>query len=276
MAALKKHDFAVVLRVAMAIFILIVTVLMLFSLTSCSTYSSEKTIYIGISDSYPPMEYRNDKNDAIGFDVDFANEIGKRLGMRIVFVWTPWSDILQALRSDKFDCIISAVSITPERQNEFVFTKPYMANAQVIVTRPANTSIKELKDLKDKKVGCQKDTTANDSCDEYLQEMPFELTTYEKIIMPFADLKSDKIDAIVVDEVVASYYASADPESYKIAVRGLTNEPIGICFRKGDESLRDKMQKVIDGMKTDGTLKRFSEKWIGKDLTSNIDESSGQ
>ncbi len=272
MAALKKHSFAVVLRVAMAIFILTVTIFTLFALTSCSAFSSGKTIYIGMSDSYPPMEYRNDNNEAIGFDVDLAKEIGKRLGMRTEFVWTPWSDILQALRSEKFDCIISTVSLTTERQNEFVFTKPYIANSQVIVTRPADNSINEIKDLKDKRVGCQEDTTANDSCDKYLKEMPFELTTYKKVIMPFADLKADKIDAIVVDEVVASYYASADPESFKIAVRGLTNEPIGVCFRKEDESLRDKVQKIIDEMKTDGTLKRFSEKWFGKDLTSNIDE----
>lgn len=234
---------------------------------------SAGVLTIGVDDSYPPMEYKDDSGNTVGFDVDMANEIGKRLGKKVEFVSTAWDGIFQALNTNKFDAVISAVSMTDEREQTFEFTKPYIANAQMIVVKPGNSSIKKPEDLAGKKVGCQISTTANDSAD-YLQQkenIKFTLSTYDQIIQPFQDMKAGRLDAIIVDEVVGQYYIAQSPKEYQAAAVKLTNEPIGACFKKGNTTLRDEVQQAIDAMNADGTMKKLSQKWFKADLTSNID-----
>lgn len=245
----------------------------MFSLSSCSSSSSSDTLKVGVDDTYPPMEFKETSSTKdVGFDIDLANEIGKRLNRKVEFESTAWDGIFSALDSQKYDCIISAVSLTSERKKKYAMTKPYIANAQEIVVRKGDNSIKTQKDLVGKTVGCQVSTTANDSANTLIKNgLKFNLTTYDQIIQTFMALKSSKIQAVLVDEVVGEYYISKNPDSYQEASVKLTNEPIGICFRKSDSALRDKVQKALDEMNKDGTMKKISNKWFGKDLTSNID-----
>lgn len=244
------------------------------SATAAATTGSTagQVLRIGVDDSYPPMEYKDDKNATVGFDVDLANEIGKKLGMKVELVSTAWDGIFQALNTSKFDAIISSVSVTDERKQNFALTKPYIANAQVIVVKPSDNSIKEAKDLAGKKVGVQVNTTAHDSANVFLKTTKFELSTYDQVIQPFADLKAGRLDAVIVDEVVGQYYVAQDKNNYKIASGKLTNEPIAACFKKDNTAMRDKVDQVLEDFRKDGTLKKISEKWFGVDLTSNIDE----
>lgn len=257
----------------LAIALAAISAVSVVSLSSCSSAGSSNTLKIGVDDTYPPMEFKETSSTKdVGFDIDMATEIGKRLNKKVEFESTAWDGIFSALDSRKYDCIVSAVSLTPERQKKYAFTKPYIANAQMIVVKKGDESIKTQDDLKGRNVGCQVSTTANDSANTLLKKgMKFNLSTYDQIIQTFMALKSDKISAIVVDEVVGEYYINKSPNDYQAASVKLTNEPIGICFRKEDTALRDKVQKAIDGMNSDGTMKKISEKWFGKDLTSNID-----
>lgn len=75
-------------------------------------------IMIGLDDAYPPMEYRDDKNNLVGFDIDLGNAIGKKLGLKTEWVTTAWDGILPALQAKKFNMILSALSITDERKRK--------------------------------------------------------------------------------------------------------------------------------------------------------------
>lgn len=274
-----------------AFFLAILTLISVVSLTSCAKSSTagtasatisttngdtldSKVLKIGVDNTYPPMEYGDpDTGDTIGFDVDMCKEIGKRLGKKVEFVPTQWDGIFQALKTNKFDTIISSVSMTTDRLSEYEFTKPYIANAQMIVVKPGDNSIKADTDLKGKNVGCQVQTTANDSATYLIDKkgIKFNLKTYDQVIQPFNDMKAGRLDAVIVDEVVGQYYIATDSKNYKAAAVKLTNEPIGACFKKGNTVLRDEVQKAIDAMIADGTMKKISNKWFKKDLTSNID-----
>lgn len=228
---------------------------------------------VGVDDSYPPMEFKDDKGATVGFDIEMATEVAKRLGVKVEFVSTAWDGIFQALNTNKFDAIFSSVSITEDRLKAFELTKPYIANSQIIIVKPDDTAIKAAKDLAGKKVGVQISTTAEDSA-KYLIEkenIKFTLSKYDTIIQPFQDMKAGRLEAIIVDEVVGQYYLAQDSKSFKSAGVNLTNEPIGVCFKKGNTALQGEVQKVIDEMVKDGTMKKISQKWFGKDLTSNID-----
>lgn len=232
--------------------------------------ASQKILKVGVDDTYPPMEFKDDKNTTVGFDVDVGTEVAKRLGMKAQFISNDWAGIFLALESNKFDVIISSISRTDERMAKYAMTRPYVANAQVIVVPADNTTIVEPKDLAGKNVGVQIGTTADESCAEYLKTTKFTLKQYDQVIQPFSDMKAGRIDAIVVDEVVARYYVKKEPKSYKVSSARLTNEPIGICFAKNNTELRDKAQKALDEMFADGTMKKLSEKWFGEDLTGNV------
>jgi polar amino acid transport system substrate-binding protein len=254
-------------RLAAAICMMLV---MVFTLSACTSTANNNILEVGVDDVYPPMEFKDDAGTTMGFDIDLATEIGKKLNMEVKFTSTAWDGIFTALKAKKFDCIISSLSINEDRQKNYALTNAYIANSQVIVVSKNNTTIKSEKDLAGKKVGVQINTTADESCTKYLETMKFDVQKYDQIIQPFSDLKTGRLDAIVVDEVVAKYYISKDSASFALAGGKLTNEPIGIAFRINDTAMRDKVQKALDDLRADGTLKKISIKWFGEDLTSNI------
>ena len=233
--------------------------------------TSQGKLTVGVDDSYPPMEFQDETGNRIGFDIDLANEIGKRLNMQVDFVSTSWGAIFTALEAKKFDCIISSLSITEKRKQSILFTQPYIANAQVIVVPNGNTSITKPEDLAGKRVGVQIGTTAEAAATEFQKTITFaSIDPYETVIETFAEMKTGRLDAIIVDEVVARYYVTKDPSSYMLSGVKLAPEPIGIGFRLDETVLRDKVDLTITAMKADGTLGAISTKWFGDDITKNL------
>jgi len=223
---------------------------------------------VGLDCSYPPMEYINEKGQYVGFDIDLAKAIGAKLKMKIQFVDTSWDAIFTALLAKKFDCIISSLTITEERKKHMLFTQEYIHNSLVIVVKPGNTSIKTTKDLKGKRVGVQRYTTAEEAANKINATSPFKiLKTYDQMPEVFAALKNDKIDAIINDVIIAGYYVKKDSTSYKFSGVSFNPEPQGIAFRKEDSSLQKKVDAVITKMRADGSLAKLSIKWFGIDIT---------
>jgi polar amino acid transport system substrate-binding protein len=128
--------------------------------TSTDTKNTSRKIVVGMDDTFPPMEYRDEANNLKGFDIDLANELGKKLNIQFEFMPTDWNGVIQSLKSKRFDIILSALSITPEREQEIAFSRPYMAGGQIIVVKKDNTTINTREDLKGKVVGLQLGSTA--------------------------------------------------------------------------------------------------------------------
>lgn len=104
-------------------------------LSKLSTVEDGKLI-IGFEAGYPPMEYTDDSGlEFIGFDVDLAKELGSMFGLEVEFVNTTFDGIFAGLDKGQYDMIIAAVSITPERQEAYEMTEPYISNQLVIVTK---------------------------------------------------------------------------------------------------------------------------------------------
>lgn len=263
------------------IFILVLSVVLLFA--GCNSADNdtqdngegevvEKTVLtVGVDDTYPPMEYRDENNDLVGFDVDLAKALAEKAGLEIEFVPTAWDGIFQGLKTQNYDVIISSVSITPSRMEEFDFSDPYLSNGQVIVVRPGDDSVKVPEDLAGKKVGVQLGTTADTAIDKFMEENEMTVEKYNEIIQTFNAMKAGYVDYIVVDYPVAIEYVSKDPESFEISSAQLTNEPIGICFRKGDTENQDIVNTALEAMREEGKLTEISMEWFGEDYTSNID-----
>ena len=258
--------------VALALSLLLVTGVLAGCGDKNTGEGGQTVLKIGTDPTYPPFEFTNDKNELIGFDIDLANALGEKLGMEVEFVPTAFDGIFTGMNSGAYDVIMAAVSMTPKRLETMLFSKPYLANGQVILNRKEDAVLSSLEDLKDLNVGVQLGTTADTATAKYSEEVGFEVTKYDEIIQTFSAMKAGHVDAIAVDYAVAIEYVANEPESYQISPVMLTNEPIAVAIKKDNTELQEKINAALLELKEEGKLKELSEKWMGGDYTSNIDE----
>ena len=229
-----------------------------------------KKIVIGLDDEYAPMGFKDEKNEIIGFDVDLAKEAAKRLGSEVEFKAIDWNSKEAELKSGRIDIIWNGLDITPEREENMLFSKPYMDNRQIVFVKKDNAQgITAEADLAGKAVGTQAGSTAETYIDktEGLKSSFKEFKTYGDYVSAFMDLENGRIDALVCDEIVGRYAISK--QEGKFDALDVTVGPVsefGIAFRKDDTELRDKVQNVFDEMVKDGAAGKISEQWFGADL----------
>lgn len=227
-------------------------------------------IVIGLDDEYAPMGFKDEKNEIVGFDVDLAKEAAKRLGCEVEFKAIDWNSKEAELKSGRIDIIWNGLDITPERQENMLFSDPYMDNRQIVFVKKGNDQgIMAEADLAGKSVGTQSGSTAEAYIDsnENLKNSFKEFKTYGEYVSAFMDLENGRIDALVCDEIVGRYAMSK--QDNKFDALDVTVGPVsefGIAFRKDDTALRDKVQGVFDAMVKDGAAGKISEQWFGANL----------
>ncbi|MBV4431485.1 amino acid ABC transporter substrate-binding protein [Clostridium tyrobutyricum] len=244
---------------------------------STNTLESVKkagVLKIGLEDSFPPMEFRDSNNKLVGFDVDMATEIGKRLGVKTQFVSTDFNGIILALKSGKFDAIISGMNITDERKKQIDFSKPYFMSGEIMIVKNGNTTITKSDDLVGKTVGVELGTTGDTAAqnldkklkDKYSKGIK-EIKKYDKATDVLQDLQAGRCDVVIIDEPVGRYYTSAPGKKgkYRVLSEKLVSEATGIGFKKDNKELEESVQKAVDDMQKDGTLSKLSIKWFGTD-----------
>lgn len=261
--------------------VLVLSVLLLSGCGSSSTKTASETdpladgvLQVAMDDTYLPMEYRDDKNELVGFDVDFSKALAEKLGVKADISAVAWDGIFTGLTANQYDLIVSTTSITPERQESYSMSDPYIANGIVIVSRKddANPAV-DFDALEGKTVGVQIETSA-DIAAKKLQETTgktINLKEFDGMLDAFSALEGKQIDYVMTDSGVAEYYATQKPNVFVVSSDALTNEPVGTTARKADTALTEKVNTAIKELKEDGTLKKISEKWFGKDLTADID-----
>lgn len=175
-------------------------------------YIKEKgTMVLGLDDSFPPMGFRDENNNIVGFDIDLATEVAKRLGVTLELQPIDWDSKEMELEGKKIDMIWNGMTITPERAEAMFFGKAYIANKQVVIV-PEGSKIKTLADLKDKVVGLQKGSSSLDALNknEAVASSVKQIAEYPDNVTAFMDLKAGRIDAFVVDEVAGRYIISTN------------------------------------------------------------------
>ena len=234
------------------------------NLSTLDKVKKEGVLKMGLNDTYPPMEFRDEKHNLVGFDVDLGEEIAKKLGVKLEIITNDWSGIILSLKSKKYDMILSTLSITDERKKEINFSEPYIVGGQKLVVKKDEKDIKTVEDLKDKIVGCQMGTTGEVSASKI--EGIKELKKYDGVTQAFNDLSVGRINTVIADGQVGGYYLKKRGGDLVLLDVKLTSEPVGIGFRKEDTTLRDEVQKALDELKKEGTLSKLSEKWFGYDI----------
>ncbi len=224
-------------------------------------------IVVGLDDNFPPMGFRDEKNALVGFDIDLAREAAKRLGAEVEFKPIDWNAKEAELGGKRVDVLWNGLTITDKRKEQIAFTAPYLENRQIIVVA-AGSPIKGKADLAGKVIGVQEGSSAVEAIEKDAATLKAikELKKFGDNVTALMDLKTGRLEALVVDEVVGRYYTAKKPGEYVILEDNFGTEEYGVGVRKDDGELLVKLQKAIDEMKKDGAAGRISSQWFGKDI----------
>ncbi len=236
--------------------------------TSLDDLVSRGVFVLGLDDSFPPLGFRNADGEIVGYDIDLAKEVAKRLGVDFKAQPIDWGAKEMELNTGKIDCIWNGFTMTKEREEALAFTKPYLKNAQVLVVRN-DSGVTSLKDMAGKTIALQSGSSAQEAVDgnkEFSSSLKEQVLLKDNVTA-LNDLDIRGVDGVVMDSVVANYSIAATGKPFTVIDEALSYESYGIAFRKGSAALRDKVQSILEDMQKDGTVTAVSEKWFGRDIS---------
>lgn len=230
----------------------------------------ENVLIVGYDDTFVPMGFINNDGQVVGFDIDLAKAVGKEIHKEIKFQPIDWTMKETELRNGDIDLIWNGYSVTKEREEQVDFSNPYISDRQVIIVR-SNSNIKDKNDFKDKKIGVQAASSASDAV---MKDSGFvkslsggNFISYQSNNDALMDLDAGRIDGVVADEVLARYYMNArGTDKYKVLNDNFGSEYFAVGIKKGNEKLRDEINLGLKEVISNGTAKKISEKWFGKDI----------
>jgi cystine transport system substrate-binding protein len=237
-----------------------------FAADLLDTVKARGTLKVAMEGNYPPFNFKDPKNGQLtGFEVDVANLIAAKLGVKTEFTTTEWSGILAGLGAGKYDVIMNQVGITEERQKAFDFSVPYtISSAQLIVRKDEKRNFASLEDLKGKKLGLGQGT----NFEQKAKSVPgIDIKTYPGSPEYLSDLASGRIDAALNDSLLVGYLLKNTKLPLKAGAPIGNIDKIGIPFQKGNPKFQAALDKAIEEILKDGSFKQVSLKWFGIDVS---------
>jgi len=225
---------------------------------------------IGMEIGYPPMEYYGpDGRTPIGFDVDMGKAIAAKLGLRAEFIDVAWDGIFAGVDTNRYDAIMSSVTITEARKLAHNFSKPYFVNTlAMVVMKDSRVTARSPEECAGLNVAFQADTTA----DFFMQDLEEDTglryfpRRYEKVMSCFDELRLGRVDVILTDLPVAIDYVTPANSPFVIVWENPEPEIFGICMKKGNNALTDAINKALEELFSDGTMSKIStEHLLGDD-----------
>lgn len=227
---------------------------------------------VGLEAGYMPFEMRDRRGQIIGFDVDLARLMARSMGVKVSFVNTQWDGIIPALLTDKFDILMSGMTITPERNLQVNFAQPYITIGQTaLLARRHAAAVKSVRDLDDPKylIATKLGTTGEIAVKRYLGKA--RLKTYETEADAALEVRNGRADAFVYDLPFNVVYGAQYPDSLVHLKEPFTREPLGWAIRKGDPDFLNWLDHFQNQIRNDGTYDALYRKWFeGTSWLANV------
>lgn len=232
--------------------------------TPDNPYKAKGKIVLGTSADYPPYEFHKSidgKDTIVGFDIDIANAVAKDLGVTLEIKDMKFDGLLAALDTGNIDFVVAGMSPTEDRKKNVDFSKIYYTAQQGVVVRAEDKDkFKTMEDLKGLKIGVQKGAIQEKIAQEQIPNA--QLKALGKISDIVAELKTKRVDAIVVELPVASNYVNKNKD---LAVSAATPKDdtggSAIAFKKGtDAKVLEQVNKTLDKLIADKKIDEFVSK----------------
>ncbi|QDQ26297.1 transporter substrate-binding domain-containing protein [Chitinimonas arctica] len=232
------------------------------------TVKARGTLKIAVEGTYPPFNFKNEKGQLDGFDVEIAQALATKLNLKPEFITSEWSGILAGLQTGKFDIIVNQVSATDKRRETFDFTQPYtLSSAQLIVRKDEKRSFKGLADLKGKKLGVGQ---GSNYADLARAVEGVEVKTYPGAPEYLQDLALGRLDAALNDSLLIPYLVKQTKLPLKGGAAVGSVEGSAIPYLKGNPKFGAALDKALADIKADGSFKRISIKYFERDVSKPL------
>lgn len=253
------------------LFLTVTVVLGLVAMPATSAFaqeiSTDEALTIGFDNTFAPFGFTTAEGENVGFDLDLAEEVFGRMEVEYEFQPIDWAMKETELNSGQIDAIWNGYSVTPERQEVVLFSSPYVQNRQVIIVK-AESEVETKADLAGKIIATQEQSA---SLEAIMKEEEFASSidggmpvTYPTFVEVFADLDNGRVDAIVVDELLALYFLDqrGDADQYRILEDNFGTEDYAVGFRQADEAFVNEFNEVLAEVIADGTFDEIQAEWF--------------
>ena len=229
---------------------IVIILLIILGLTGCGKNSNE--LVMVTEAGFAPYEYY-ENGEIVGVDIDIAQEIAKELGKALVVKDVAFDSIINEVKTGKADFGAAGISYTSERAEQVDFSINYSVSKQVVVVKE-NSKITNIDSISNKKIAVQLGSVADTYVtDEYKNA---NITREKKYLAAIQDLKDDKVDCVIMDELPAKEILNNNT-GLKILSGSLTNDSYGMIVKKGNTELLEAINKVLEKLKNDGTIDNY-------------------
>ncbi|MBI5805276.1 amino acid ABC transporter substrate-binding protein [candidate division TA06 bacterium] len=219
-----------------------------------------KTMVVATGD-YPPFEFRDEKGELAGYDIELGQEIARRMEVRIKWVQMDFSKLLPALDAGQADLVIAAVHATEERRQRYEMSRKYVNSGLVMVVKKGNKKINSLSQLKGCRVAVKQRATGEKYARENAAQLGFEFKSFSTTDQSFAALHRGEVDAVFNDYLSSRFFIKQNPE-YKIPIVPFTPCGMAVAAAKGRKSLIMQVNQILDELERTGFLKQLYQKWL--------------
>ncbi len=230
-------------------------------------------LIVAMEGTWSPWTYHDESDKLVGYDVEVAQLIGDKLGVKVTFVEGEWDGLFAGLDAGRYDMVVNGVEVTDERREKYDFSEPYGFIRTAVIVDGANMEIQSFEDLKGKKTA----NTISSTYAELAESYGAKVTGVDDLNQTFELLNTGRIDATLNAELTFYDYINAHPEK-NLKIAALTDDASLVCIpmRKGEDSktLREAVNKAIDEIRESGDLAKLSDKYFGNDISQDPQKSN--
>ena len=238
-------------------------------------YQKQGSITIGFDNTFVPMGFEEKNGQYAGFDIDLAQAVSEKLGIKVQFQPIDWDMKETELQNGTIDAIWNGYSATDERREKVAFTIPYMENQQVLVSKKSQ-NIQSVSDMAGKILGVQAGSSGYldfEAQPDILKNIVKDqkANQYQSFTEALIDLQNDRIDALLIDHVYANYYLKTEGllDQYEIFLAGFESESFAVGVRPADKTLLENLNKAFVELYQEGKFQEISQKWFGEDVATS-------
>ncbi len=227
------------------------------------------TLKIATEGAYAPFNYTNNDGSLAGFDVDIANALCQKMAVTCQIEAQEWDGIIPALKTGKFDAIVSAMSVTPERSQQVSFSEPYFVNTLVFLAKKDSTfDPSKADDINATKIAAQGSTISSQWLTKTYPEAQVQL--YNTLDNAFLDLGNNRVGAMISDKLPALTWLKSDlGKGFVIKGDEIDiDDKFAVAVNQGNDELLGKFNKALADIKADGTYDKIVVKHFGEEMLS--------
>ncbi|UQS86804.1 amino acid ABC transporter substrate-binding protein [Nicoliella spurrieriana] len=236
----------------------------------------KKEVVVGLDDSFVPFGFETKAGKITGYDIDLARAVFKQYGIKVSFQPIDWSMNVTELRNGTIDLIWNGLTVTPERAKMIAFSKPYLYNDQELVSLK-KSNIRNFNDMQGKELGTQTGSSEIISLDKQPKLLKDKIKNHQPVLYDsftdaFIDLNAQRVSGLLIDSTYANYYIKHEstPNKYSTYVGAFPKSKLAVGVRKGDTTLRNKINDALVKMAKNGQLKKITKKWFGNQYDSPL------